>query len=104
MVNALRQSAFENLSLQSSLQEILNLQSQYVIKAHSCFIEHTDANKSTDEGVTFKQTFWVLCVKLEKLTRSTTNFRQDEGNAPDFTFVAETVLSGELIAVTCEAQ
>jgi len=74
MVNAFRQSAFENLSLQPSLQEILNLQSQYVIKAHSCFIEHTDANKSTDEGVTFKQTFWVFCVKLEKLTRSTTNF------------------------------
>lgn len=37
-----------------------------------------------------------LLVELEELTSGTTDLGQNEGNAPDFALVAETVLSSEL--------
>lgn len=95
-MDALRQSALEHLSLQPPLQEIFNFQGQHVIEPHTCFVEHTDTHEPTDEGVTLEETLGVFVVKLEKLSGSTTNFGQDQGDTPDFTLVAQTVLAGEL--------
>jgi hypothetical protein len=98
MMNALRQATLEDLSLQPPLQEILNLQSQHVIESHTGLIEDTGTDETTDEGVTLEETFGVFGIELEQLTSSTTDFGEDEGNAPDFALVAETVFSGELKA------
>lgn len=96
MVNTLGQSALEDLSLQSALQEILNLERQHVIETHTRLIEHTDSDKSSNEGITLEETLGVLVIELEKLTSSTTNLGEDKTNAPDFTLVAQTILAGEL--------
>jgi hypothetical protein len=96
MMDTFCQTTLENLSLQSPLQEIFNLQRQHVIEPHPRLIQHTDAHKPTDECVTLEETFGVFVVELEKLTGSTTNFGQDQGNSPDLTFVAEAVLAGKL--------
>ena len=96
MVNALGQAALEHLGLQPSLQEIFDLQGQHVIKTHARFVEHTDADKTTDKGVTLEQTLGILVIELKKFTSSTTDLGEDEGNSPDLALVAETVFTSEL--------
>lgn len=74
VVNTFSQTTLEHLSLQPSLQEILNLQGQHVIETHASFVEHTDPNETTDESVTLEQTLGVLVIELEEFTGSTTDF------------------------------
>jgi len=74
MVNGLGQTTLEHLRLQSSLQEIFDLECKHVIKTHATLIEHPDADESTDESVTLEQTFGVLVLEFEQLTSSTTDF------------------------------
>lgn len=95
-MDTLSETTLEHLSLKPPLQEILNLQSQHVIETHAALVEHTDTDQSANKGVTLEKTLGVLGIELEKLTSGTTDFREDEGNAPDFTLVTETVLAGEL--------
>ena len=96
MVDTLSKPTLKHLSLKSSLQEILNLQSQYIIETHTTLIEHPDTDQSTDKSVTLEETLGVLVVELEKFTGGTTNFGKDKSDTPDFTLVAETVLAGKL--------
>jgi hypothetical protein len=74
MVNALCQSTLEHLRLQTSLQEIFNLESQHVIETHTGLVEHTDTNETTNESVSFEETFGVFIIEFKQLTSSTTNF------------------------------
>ena len=97
MVDALRQTKLEHLCLKSPLQEVLNLQRQHVIQTHARLVEHSDTDKTTDEGVTLEQTLGVLVIELQQLTSSTTDFGEGETNAPDFALVSEAVLAGELM-------
>jgi hypothetical protein len=74
MMNALGKAQLKYLCLQATLQEVLNLKSKHVIKAHARLVEHANAHKSTNECVAFEQTLWVLVIELEQLTRSTPDF------------------------------
>ena len=65
MVNALCQTALEHLSLQTSLQEILNLESQHVIKTHTRLVKHTNTDETTNESVSFEETFGIFVVEFE---------------------------------------
>jgi hypothetical protein len=96
MMNTFRQAALEDLSLQSPLQEILNLQRQHVIQPHPRFIQHTDSHEPTDECITLEETLRVFVVEFEELTGSTTDLGHGQGDSPDFTFVAEAILAGKL--------
>lgn len=96
MVNALGQSTLEDLSLQPPLQEVLDLQRQHVIETHALLVKHTNANKTTDQGISLEKSLGVLLVQLEELSGGTTNLGQDERDAPNLALVAETVLSSEL--------
>lgn len=96
VVNTLCEVGLEHLSLQPTLQEILDLQCQHVIKPHASLVEDTNPDKTTDEGITLEKSLRVFVFELEKLTSSTTNFRKDETDTPDFTFVAKAVLASKL--------
>ena len=96
MMDTLSQPTLEYLSLESPLQEILNLQSQHIIETHAALIKHTNTNQSSDESISLEETLGIFIVKLEKLTSSTTNFRKDKSDTPNFTFVSETVFTCEL--------
>jgi hypothetical protein len=65
MVNTLCKANLEYLGLKATLQEILNLERKHVIQTHAGLIEHTNAHKTTDEGVTLEETLGVLIVELE---------------------------------------
>lgn len=96
MVDGLRKPALEDLGLQPPLQEIFDLQGEHVIEPHLGLVEHTDAYKPADKSIALKETLGVFVVELEELTSGTANFGESQGNAPDLTLVAETILSGKL--------
>jgi hypothetical protein len=96
VVNALREAKLENLGLETTFQEVLNLQGKHVIETHAGLVEHTDANETTDERIALEETLRVLVVELEQLTCGTTNLGEDEGDTPDLALVAQAVLAGEL--------
>ena len=101
VVDGLGKAALEDLRLKTAFQEVLDLQGQHVIETHARLVEHTDADETTDEGVTLKKTLGVLVVELEQLTSGTTDLRQDETDAPNLVLVAEAVLAGELFKQRC---
>lgn len=74
MMDALGKSALEHLSLQSALQEILDLEGQDVIETHLGLVEHTNTDETTDEGVTLEQPLGVFGIELEQFTSRTTDF------------------------------
>ena len=96
VMDALGEAKLEDLGLETALQEILNFQRQHVIKTHAGLIEHTDADETTNKGVTLEKTLGVLVIELQELTGRTTDLGEDETNAPNLALVAETVLAGEL--------
>ena len=63
-----------NASLQSALQEILDLEGQHVIELHAGLIEHTDTNETTNEGISFEETLGILLIESEELTSLTLDF------------------------------
>ena len=95
-MDGLGQAALEDLSLETALQEVLNLQGQHVIETHAGLVEHTDADETANKGVTLEKTLGVLVIELEQLTGRTTDLGEDETDAPDLALVAETVLAHEL--------
>ena len=96
MVDGLCKAGLEDLGLETTLQEVFDLQGQHVIETHTRLVEHTDADETANQGVTLEKTLGVLVIELEQLTGSTTDLGQDETNAPDLALVAQTVLAREL--------
>ena len=74
MVDTLRQTTLEHLGLQTSLQEILNLEGQHVIETHAGFVEDADTHETADQTVTLKETLGVFAIELEELSGGTTDF------------------------------
>ena len=63
MMDTLCQTKLVNTSLQSPLQEILDLKRQHVIELHARFVEHTDTDETADEGIAFKESLGVFFVE-----------------------------------------
>jgi hypothetical protein len=74
MVDTFSQTALEDLSLEASLQEILNFQGKHVIQSHAALIEYTNTNETTNKGIAFKETFGILGFELQQFTSGTTDF------------------------------
>jgi hypothetical protein len=100
MMDRFCQTALEHLSLQPSLQKILNLQCQHVIEPHTGFVQHSNSNETTNKRITLEQSFRVFGIELQELTSGTTDFRKDQGDTPDFSLVAETIFAGKLFVST----
>ena len=95
VVDGLRETALKDLGLETTLQEVLNLEGQHVIETHARLVEDTDTDETADKGVTLEQPLGVFWIELKKFTGSTTNFGKDERDPPDLTLVTETVLSSK---------
>ena len=65
VVDRLSETKLVDTSLQSSLQEIFDLEGKHVIELHARLIEHTDSDKTSNQGVTFEKSLGVLLVKGE---------------------------------------
>lgn len=70
VVDRLGKPKLVNTSLQAALQEILNLERKHVIQLHARLIEDTDADETTDEGISLEKTLRILLIEGKKLTAS----------------------------------
>ena len=70
VVDGLGKAEFVDASLQTTLQEVLDLQGQDVIELHAGLVEHTDTDQTANEGIAFEQTLGVLLVEGEQLTKA----------------------------------
>ena len=52
VVDRLGQTQFENLGLETTLQEILDLQAEHVIELHAALFKHANTDQTTQKGVT----------------------------------------------------
>jgi hypothetical protein len=68
MMDALGEAELVDAGLETTLQEIFNLEGKHVIELHAGFVEHTDTDETANEGVSFEETFWVLFIESEQLT------------------------------------
>jgi hypothetical protein len=68
VVDGLGKTELVDTGLETTLQEILNLQGQDVIELHAGLVEHTDTNQTTNQGITFEETLGVLLVESKELT------------------------------------
>jgi hypothetical protein len=96
VMDGLGKTELVDTSLKTTLQEILNLQSQHVIELHAGLIEHTHTNETTDKGISFEETLGILLVEGKKLTGSTTDLGKSELDTPHLALVAETVFANDL--------
>jgi hypothetical protein len=67
-MDALGETQLVDAGLETTLQEIFNLEGQDVIEPHAGFVQHADTDEAADEGVSFEQTLGVLLVEGEELT------------------------------------
>lgn len=68
VVDGLGETELVDAGLETTLQEILDLQGQHVIELHAALVKDTDTNETTNQGVAFEQTLGVLLVEGKKLT------------------------------------
>lgn len=68
VVDGLGETELVDTGLETTLQEILDLQGKYVIELHAGLVQDTDTNQTANEGVAFEETLGVLLVHGEKLT------------------------------------
>jgi len=67
-MDALGKTELVDASLETALQEILNLEGEHVIELHAGFVEHTNADETANEGVAFEEALGVFLFEREKLT------------------------------------
>ena len=118
VVDGLGEAKLVDAGLQTTLQDVLDAEGQDVIELQAGLIEHTDADQTANQSVTFEQTLGVLLVEGEQLTMveqqvslsplhqlprkkitipsSTTNLGQSELDTPHLTLVAQAVLADNL--------
>lgn len=68
VVDGLGETELVDASLEATLQEVLDLESQDVIELHAGLVEDTDADETTNESVTLEETLGVLLVEREQRT------------------------------------
>merc|ERR1719190_144389 len=95
MVDRLSKSKLEHLGLKTTLQEILNLETEHVIELHTSLIKHTNTYKTTKKCVTFKQPSVVLLFKGEQSSGGSTDLGQGVLYSPHLTLVTETILANK---------
>merc|ERR1711887_126680 len=96
VVDRLGKPELENLSLKSTLQEILNLQTEHEIELHLGFIQDSDPYEPPEKSISLEEPLLVLLFKSEELSGSRPDLGQTILDPPDLPLVPQTVLSNEL--------
>lgn len=68
VVDGLGETKLVHAGLETTLEEILNLEGQDVIQLHARLVEDTDTHQTANEGIAFKETLGVLLVEGQELT------------------------------------
>jgi len=95
-MDGLGQSQLEDLGLESTLEEVLDLEPEHVIELVLGLLEHAQAMEAAHDGVSFEQSSGVLLVEGQKVTRSFTNFGDGQLHPPDLALVLQTEFADQL--------
>lgn len=68
VVDGLGKAKLVDASLETTLQEVLNLQGKDVIELHAALVKDTDTDQTANERIALEETLGVLLVKSEELT------------------------------------
>ena len=95
MVDRLGESELEDLSLETSLKEIVDVETEHVIELHFVLGQDTNTNQATEESISFEKTLGILILQGKELTGSLTDLSQGVLDAPDLTLVLQTEFSDD---------
>ncbi len=114
VVDRLGETKLVNAGLESTLQEIFDLEGKHVIELHAGFVQDTDSDESSNERIAFEETLGILLVEGQELTSicqhflhgisvrwvcipgSTSNLGQSKLDTPDFSLVSQTIFADDL--------
>ena len=86
----------ENSSLKSSVQDLVNSQTQNVIELEFLSRQKSVSVHSSQEGSTFEQSSGVFLLQSEEFSCSLSEFGKGEMASPYFSFIFQTILTDQL--------
>lgn len=96
VMDGLGETDVEDLGLETTGQEVLDLQAEHVIELHLGLVQDTDAHETSQKGVALEESLGVLLVQREEITSGLSDLGQRVVHSPHFVFVSETELADEL--------
>lgn len=96
MVNRLSHTRLEHKCLEPTLKEVLNSQSQDIIKLVLALIQQTIPIHSAQKGLTLKDTARIFLIQSEKHPCIITDAAQSILNPPQLPLASEPILSNKL--------
>ncbi len=96
MMNGASQILLQNLSLEATLEQILNLQAQHVIELVLALLKHTTTVQTTEQSSTLEQTLGIFLVKSQQLTSGVADLGKSELYAVNLALVLQAELADEL--------
>lgn len=69
VVDGLGKTKLVDASLETTLQEVLDLEGKDVIELHAGLVKDTDTNQTANESIALEETLGVLLVESKELTR-----------------------------------
>lgn len=68
VVDGFGETELVDTGLQAAFKEIFDFEGEHVIELHAGFVEHTDTDKTANEGIALEETLGILFIESEKLT------------------------------------
>lgn len=96
VVDTLRQTQLEHLSLQPSLQEVLHPQAQHVVELHARLVQHSYAHQPPQQSVSLEETARVLLLERQQLSGGRSDLGEGVLDSPHLPLVPQAVLADEL--------
>jgi hypothetical protein len=68
MVDGFGETELVDTGLQAAFKEIFDFEGEHVVEFHAGFVEHTDTDETSNEGVSFEETLGIFFIECEELT------------------------------------
>merc|ERR1712038_1485141 len=96
VVDGLGQPQLEHLGLETTLQEVLNLEAENIVELHLALVEDTDPDQATQQRVALEQPLGVLLLEGEEDPGGGPHLGEAVLDAPHLPLVPQPVLSDQL--------
>ncbi len=90
------ESLVEDSGLKSSVEELVNSETQYVIELKLLVGQEAVSVHSSEEGSAFEQSSGIFLLQSEELSCSLSELGKSKMHSPDFSLVFKTILSDKL--------
>ena len=88
VVDRLGKTELEHLGLETTLQEVVNLEAENVIELLLGLVQDTDADQTANEGVSLEKTLGALVLKGQELTGSLADLGKGERDTVDLIIIS----------------